>query len=40
MHKGSRLITIALQLGPMKIYVAIVDAFKKKERRVKLTSPQ
>jgi hypothetical protein len=36
--QGSRLITIALQVRAIKIYVATMEAFKKKERRVKISS--
>jgi hypothetical protein len=33
MHKGSRGITVAVQVGAVKIYVAAVEALRKKETR-------
>jgi hypothetical protein len=33
MHEGTRLIIVVVQLGAMKIYVAAVEALRKKERQ-------
>ncbi len=38
--QGSRLIIVALQVGVVKIYVATMEVFMKKVRRVELSSPQ
>jgi hypothetical protein len=31
MHKGSKVIIVVLHVGEMKVYVAIMEAFRKKE---------
>jgi hypothetical protein len=38
--RGSRLITVVVRLGAVKIYVAAVAAFRKKERQMKLSYHQ
>jgi hypothetical protein len=39
-EQGSRLIIVALQVGPVKIYAATREALKKKERQGQSHSPQ